>query len=82
MVTKTKVYFARTDALSGSLVETLRLVNPTIFFAVPRIFEKYEERIKSAIETSSLLKRKIIKWAMKIGSKAVDYKYKNARYLN
>jgi long-chain-fatty-acid--CoA ligase ACSBG len=79
MVLNTKVYFARPDALSGSLVETLRIVNPTIFFGVPRIFEKFEERIKIAIESSSFVKRKVIKWAMKIGSKAVDMKFKNYR---
>ena len=76
MVTRSKVYFTRPDALSGSLVETLRVVNPTIFFAVPRIFEKFEEKIKLAIDTSSLLKRKIIKWAQKIGHKTVDRRFK------
>ncbi|RYG51377.1 hypothetical protein EON67_03515 [archaeon] len=34
------VIFARPDALKGSLVVTLKEVHPTIFFGVPRVFEK------------------------------------------
>ena len=75
MVTRSQVYFARSDALSGSLVETLRKVKPTVFFGVPRIFEKFEEKIKLAVESSSLIKRRIIKWAQKIGLKTVERRF-------
>jgi len=40
------VFFALPDALQGSLVETLKEVRPTVFFTVPRIWEKMEEKMK------------------------------------
>ena len=57
--TKSKCYFARPDALSGSLVDTLKYVNPTTFFAVPRVYEKIEDKIKNQIKEGSSLKQKI-----------------------
>ena len=54
------VYFAKTDAFSsGTLVETIRYVNPDIFYSVPRVYEKFEEKIRFVIESSQGLKRKI-----------------------
>ena len=40
------VHFARPDALQGSLIETLLEVRPTIFISVPRLWEKFEEKLK------------------------------------
>jgi long-chain-fatty-acid--CoA ligase ACSBG len=62
LIGKGQVYFARPDALNGSLLETLKFVNPTGFFAVPRVYEKFEERIKDVIKSSSYLKRRIGKY--------------------
>ena len=39
-------YFAAGDALRGSLVRTMRQVCPTVFFAVPRVWEKIQEKMK------------------------------------
>mmetsp|Transcript_104111 Transcript_104111/g.222427 ORF Transcript_104111/g.222427 Transcript_104111/m.222427 type:complete len:636 (+) Transcript_104111:64-1971(+) len=46
------VYFAFPDAMSGSLVETLKDVQPTIFLAVPRIWEKLYDAIKVALKAN------------------------------
>ena len=55
--------FARPDALQGTLGETLKEVRPTIFFAVPRVWEKFEERIKEFGAQSSGFARALAKWA-------------------
>jgi len=40
------VYFAKQDALQGSLGSTLVSVNPTIFLGVPRVWEKISEKMQ------------------------------------
>jgi len=59
LLTKSQVYFARPDALSGTLVDTLKYVNPTAFFGVPRVYEKIEDKIKATVKESSSFKQKI-----------------------
>lgn len=64
------VHMARPDALKGSLVETLRKVRPTIFLAVPRVFEKIQEKLMHIGASSGPVKRAISKWAKSVGAQA------------
>ncbi len=38
-------YFADKNALKGTLTETLKEVQPTLFFGVPRVWEKIQEKM-------------------------------------
>jgi long-chain-fatty-acid--CoA ligase ACSBG len=40
------LFFAKPDALQGTLVETLQWARPTLFMAVPRVWEKFEDKLK------------------------------------
>ena len=44
------VCFAKPDALKGSLVDSLKKYKPTIFFGVPRVYEKMMEKMKAIAE--------------------------------
>jgi len=61
------VNFAKPDAMSGSLLETLKEVRPTIFMAVPRIYEKMEEKMKAIAASVGPVARAISTWSKKKG---------------
>jgi long-chain-fatty-acid--CoA ligase ACSBG len=63
MLYGSRVYFARPDALQGSLVESLKWARPTLFLAVPRIWEKFEDRLKEAGQQSPGFIQSISAWA-------------------
>ncbi|GBP49328.1 Long-chain-fatty-acid--CoA ligase ACSBG2 [Eumeta japonica] len=63
LATGVAVYFAKPDALKGSLVETLKEVRPTRFLAVPRVWEKMYEKIMAVGAASGGLKRSLASWA-------------------
>ena len=62
------VHFAQPDALKGSLVATLRAVQPTLFFGVPRVWEKMREGLRRAAAQISSLKRQLGGWAKQKGA--------------
>lgn len=64
------VYFARPDALKGSLRNTLLFVRPTFFFGVPRVWEKFEEGMKYALSKRSKPMRMLVGWAQKTATEA------------
>ncbi len=71
------VFFARPDAMKGSLSKTLLDVRPTCFFSVPRVFEKIEESVRKAMSGMSKTKKKLCQWALKIGFEYTNAKFKN-----
>lgn len=80
--TGSTVYFADKNALKGSLVETLVLAQPTIFFGVPRVWEKFHEKMMEKARSNGAIKTWIAKWAKNQGlhyytnkMNGVDYKH-------
>ena len=59
---RSAVYFAESlDRVKENLVE----VQPTVFFGVPRIWEKFESAVRNQIDqVSSPVRRATLKWAM------------------
>ena len=58
-----QIYFAQPDALKGSLGTTLKQVRPTIFFAVPRVWEKIYEKLQQVGKETTGVKKLISTWA-------------------
>ena len=63
IMTGTQVWFAQPDALRGSLGATLKYVRPTVFFGVPRVWEKIYDKMQMVAKESKGLKKKISTWA-------------------
>ncbi|XP_073821680.1 long-chain-fatty-acid--CoA ligase heimdall-like [Musca autumnalis] len=59
-------YFTDRNALKGTLVQTFVEVQPTVFFGVPRIFEKIQEQIVLLEANSGCLKKCLLQKARTI----------------
>jgi long-subunit acyl-CoA synthetase (AMP-forming) len=70
VVSGVTTHLAKPDALRGSLVESLRVVRPTIFLAVPRVWEKIHERMLDMRSSLGPLKLALSDWAKSIGTAA------------
>ncbi|ELT97844.1 hypothetical protein CAPTEDRAFT_161718 [Capitella teleta] len=62
-------YFAQPDALKGSLLATLKEVRPTLFFGVPRVWEKFQEGLIKMGRQNTGMKKKVAAWAKGVGLK-------------
>lgn len=66
-----QIFFAKPDALQGTLVETLQWARPSLFLAVPRVWEKFEDKLKEIASTKPALLQSISGWAKKHGYEKV-----------
>jgi long-chain-fatty-acid--CoA ligase ACSBG len=64
----TTSYFAQPDALKGSLPDTLKDVRPTVFFGVPRVWEKMQEKLVEIGRQSTGAKKMVADWAKSRGT--------------
>ncbi len=61
------VYYAESI---DKLADNLREVEPTIFFGVPRVWERIRAGILGKLETAPVLSRRLALWALDVGSRA------------
>ena len=66
-----QLFFAKPDALQGTLVETLTWARPNIFMAVPRVWEKFEDKLKEIASTKPAFLQSISGWAKGYGAQKV-----------
>jgi long-chain acyl-CoA synthetase len=52
--------------------EVIGNVRPTVFFAVPRVYEKVCQKIFDKVEASSPLKKQLFRWALRVGGALND----------
>lgn len=52
--------------------ENLKEVQPTVFFGVPRIWEKFYAGISSRLKEATGVKAKLVEWAMGVGTKVTE----------
>lgn len=69
----TCTYFAQPDALKGSLTVTLKAVRPTLFFAVPRVWEKMQEKLLEIAQKTTGIKKTISTFAKSRGTWHCNY---------
>lgn len=53
-----------------TVLDDLRHVRPTLFFAVPRVWEKIQARMEAAGASSGPLRRRLVRWARAVGRRA------------
>jgi len=67
------ISYARSiDTVTRDIID----VKPTVLLSVPRLYEKIFNAVSKSVEEGSPTKKKIFKWAQKVG---YDYNFKKAR---
>ncbi len=69
MVTGLQVYFARSFEL---LAEDLRDVRPTLFFGVPRVWEKFKAKAEAGLASQPRTRQRVVSWARSAASRFHD----------
>lgn len=70
------VSFAQSiETIKESLVE----VRPSLFFSVPRLYEKVYSTIMETVSLSPFIKRSIFNWALQIGFRTREYRNSDKR---
>lgn len=65
------VYFAESiEALPGNLTE----VRPTVFFAVPRVWERFHSAVSAKLSEATGVKARLAAWALGVGSQVSHLK--------
>jgi long-chain-fatty-acid--CoA ligase ACSBG len=60
------VYFADRNAFKGTLINTLKDARPTNFGSVPRLYEKFYERLSQVLSETKGIKRTLVDWARRV----------------
>lgn len=68
------VYFAESIP---KVAENLKEVQPTIFFGVPRIWEKFYAGITAKLALASPIKARLVQWAMFVGRQVTELRNQN-----
>jgi long-subunit acyl-CoA synthetase (AMP-forming) len=57
-----------------NLLETLLAARPTVFLAVPRVWEKLQVKIAEKLAAASPIQRRVIAWARDVGTRSGSYR--------
>ena len=62
-----------------SAMDNIKEVSPTVFFAVPRIWEKFYSAVAIMLKEATAFERLAYRWAMKIGEAYADKRIENEK---
>jgi long-chain-fatty-acid--CoA ligase ACSBG len=72
------ITIADPQALKGTIVKTLKKARPTIFFSVPRVWEKMEIALKKVGARGSAVQKMIGAWAKSVGKQGTTNEVLNS----